>query len=202
MMRLFSGRPRRLVAPTAFVALVLAVAAAAACGNFTGVPASLPTVADTGDVVYALNGAPPGAPTALHIFSGQLLAADATFTFDVAFDIDSTGKVVYLPQRAVASGLATTHTVGLQTQTALYDSLSSAPTSGYRADTALVTNPGVTVVAQSSDPNACSVSLTGTTIYAKIVVTSVDRVARQLKVKFTTDPNCGFRSFASGVPKS
>jgi hypothetical protein len=200
MIRLSPDRWRRLAAPTAFGAFVLMVAAAA-CGNFTGVPASLPTVADTG-IVYALNGAPPGAPTALHIFSGTLLAADANFVFDVAFDIDSTGKVVYLPQRAVASGLSTTHTVGLQTQSVAYDSLSSAPASGYRADTALVTNPGVTVVAQSSDPNACSVSLTGTTIYAKIVVTAVDPVARQLKVKFTVDPNCGFRSFASGVPKS
>jgi hypothetical protein len=119
----------------------------------------------------------------------------------VAFDIDSAGHVVYLPQRAVASGLATTHTVGLQTQSVPYDSLGRAPGNGYRADTALVTTAGVTVVVQSSDPNACSVSLTGSTIYAKIVVTAVDPVARQMKVKFTTDPNCGFRSFASGVPK-
>jgi hypothetical protein len=194
----FSGRTPKLLAPLALAAAL--VVALSACGEFTGVPASLSTISDTG-IVYALNGAPPGAPTALHIFSGQLLSADANFVFDVAFDIDSAGNVVYLPQRAVASGLASTHTVGLQTQSTPYDSLGRAPSNGYRADTALVTRPGVTVVAQSQDPSACTVSITGTTIYAKIVVTSVDVVSKQLKVKFTTDPNCGFRSFLSGVPK-
>jgi hypothetical protein len=32
-------------------------------------------------------------------------------------------------------------------------------------------------------------------------VTSVDRATRQLKVRFTVDPNCGFVSFAPGIPK-
>ena len=183
----------------AFVAATLTVAAAA-CGDFTGVPASLPTITDSG-VVYALNGAPPGAPTSLHMFSGSLLAADANFLFDVAFDIDSAGNVVVLPQRAVASGLASTHSVAIATVADAFESLGSAPKIAYRPDTALVTHPNVTVVVQSTDQNACGVSLTGTTLYAKFVVTSVDPVARQLKLRFTTDPNCGFRSFASGIPK-
>ena len=182
------------------LACALAIASAS-CKSLTGVPASLPTIADTG-VVYALNGAPPGAPTALEVFSGQLLSADANFVFDVAFDIDSAGNVVYLPQRAVASGLASTHSVGLQTVSTLFDSLGSAPTTGYRADTALVTKPNVTVVVQSADPTACSVSITGTVVYAKIVVTAVDPVSKQLTVKYSVDPNCGFRSFASGIPSS
>ncbi|HEY4131909.1 MAG TPA: hypothetical protein VGM50_14915 [Gemmatimonadaceae bacterium] len=189
---------RRKIA--AFVAATLVLATAAACGDLTGVPASLPTLSDSG-IVYALNGAPPGAPTALHMFSGTLLAADGSFIFDVAFDIDSAGNVVVLPEPAVASGLVTNHTVSLATVPDAYDALGSAPKITYRADTALVTKPNVTIVAQSSDPNACGVSLTGTTLYAKIVVTSVDLVNRQLKVRFTSDPNCGFRSFSSGIPK-
>ena len=98
-----------------FAALIAATltVVAVACGDFTGVPASLPTLTDSG-VVYAINGAPPGAPSALHVFSGTLLSADANFVFDVAFDINSAGSVVVLPERAVASGLATTHTVSLQ----------------------------------------------------------------------------------------
>src|SRR5579884_3639550 len=134
MNHLFSGRTSKLVPPMTLLACALAVATAS-CKSLTGVPASLPTIADTG-VAYALNGAPPGAPTSLDLFSGQLLAADASFVFDVAFDIDSAGDVVYLPQRAVASGLASTHSVGLQTVSTLFDSLGAAPTSGYRADTA------------------------------------------------------------------
>jgi len=184
--------------------VLLAMAAIAvggvACGDLTGVPASLPTLADS-TVVYAINGAPPGAPTALHVYAGQLFSADASFVFDVAFDIDASGHAVILPQRAVASGLAATHTVGLQTATGTYESLTRAPTSGYRADTALVATPGVPVLVQSTDPNTCGVSLTGTVLYAKLVIRSVDVASRQMVVQFTTDPNCGFRSFLPGIPK-
>jgi hypothetical protein len=194
----------RMLSPKSKVAALVAATltiAAAACGNLTGVPASLPTISDSG-VLYAINGAPPGAPSALHAYSGTLISADANFFFDVAFDVNSAGSVVVLPQRAVASGLASTHTVGLQAVTDGYDALLTAPKSGYRADTALVVGLNQTVLVQSSDPNACSVSLSGTTLYAKLVITAIDRVSRQLHIRYTVDPNCGFLSFASGVPKA
>ncbi len=191
-------RPKLQLAAIAAATLLVA---AAACGNFTGVPASLPTVADSG-VLYALNGAPPGAPSALHMYSGTLIAADANFFFDIAFDINAAGSVVVLPQRAVASALASTHTVSLQTVPESYDAILSAPKSGYRADTALVVGVNQTVLVQSQDPNACGVSLSGTTLYGKLVITAIDRTARQLRVLYTVDPNCGFVSFASGVPKA
>jgi hypothetical protein len=190
-------RPKRTV--LALVAAALAVAGVA-CGSLTSVPAQLPTLTDSG-VVYAINGGPPGAPTALHLFSGTRLAADATFIFDIAFDIDASGNVVYLPQRVVASGLATTHSVGLQKSDSTFDALLAAPKSGYRADTAMVARANQVIVAQSQDPNACGLSITGTTIHAKIVVTSIDAPGKQLKIRYTVDPNCGFLSFASGVPK-
>jgi hypothetical protein len=196
MTRRISGPKSKILA---FAAATLAVGGLA-CGTFTGVPASLPTVTDSG-LVYAINGAPPGAPTALHLFSGALLTADATFTFDVAFDIDATGAVEILPQRAVASGLAATHTVGLQVTTGAFGTILSAPKNGYRADTALVANIGQTVLIQSTDTNACGVSLTGSTLYGKVVVDSVNKVNRTLWVHFSTDPNCGFVSFAAGLPK-
>jgi hypothetical protein len=195
MRRTAASRPRLAVLVAAIVSV-----AALACGDFTSVPASLPTLTDSG-TVYALNGAPPGAPTALHFFSGQLLPADANFLFDVAFDLDSAGKVVYLPQRVVASALASTHSVGLRTVPDSFGAVLSAPKTGYRADTSLVTSRNVVVIAQSQDVSTCGVSLTGSTLYAKIVVTSVDLATRQLHVRFTVDPNCGFVSFAPGIPK-
>jgi len=89
----------------------------------------------------------------------------------------------------------------LQTSTSTFDDLQRAPGGGYRPDTALVTKPNTLVLVQSHDANACGVSLTGSTIYAKIVITALDPVSRQMKVRYTVDPNCGFRSFTSGVPK-
>lgn len=171
-----------------------------ACGDFTSVPASLATITDSG-TVFAINGAPPGSPTALHLYTGARLAADASFFFDIAFDINAQGDVVLLPQRVVASGLAPTHSVGLQRVPETFDLLEKAPKSGYRADTALVTRPGQTIVAQSQDSNICGASITGTVIYAKMVVLSVNPDTRQLAIQYTVDPNCGFTSFASGVPK-
>lgn len=193
---------RTSCSPSRLLALVLcaATAGAAACGDLTGVPASLPTLTDSG-IVYAINGAPPGAPTALHVFSGSILNADATFLFDVAFDIDADGRVVYLPQRTVASGLAPTHTVGLQSTTSDFSAITSAPKSGYRADTALVTNPGTVVLVQTNDLNACGISLTGSTLYGKVQVEIVDPEQRTLRVRWTVNPNCGFFSFAPGIPK-
>ncbi len=191
------ARPKFRIAA---VAVSVVSALLAACGDLTGVPASLNTVTDSTSV-YALNGAPSGAPTALHVFSGTLLPVTSSFVFDVAFDIDAGGNAVLLPQRAVASRLTSTHSVGLQKLNASFDAVTSAPKSGYRADTAMVASVNQVIAVQSTDPDACGISLTGTTLYAKVVVLAIDRVARQLTIRYTVDPNCGFVSFAPGLPK-
>ena len=182
------------------VAAVLVVTGVA-CGSFTGVPAALSVMTDSG-TVYALNGAPLGAPTALHAYSGTLVPADANFVFDVAFDLDSAGNIVALPQRAVASGLATTHTVSLATVPDTFEAVTSVPKGlSFRADTALIVKRNQVVIAQVTDGTACGVSLTGSTLFAKFVIRSIDRVNRSMTMRWVVDPNCGFRSFLPGVPK-
>ncbi len=195
--RRFSPIPAPIFTLAAFVAAI----SAASCGDLLTTPASLPTLTDSG-VVYAINGAPLGAPTALQIAAGTLVPANSSFAFDVAFDIDSAGHVVFLPLKTVASGLATTHSVGLQVSQVTFDNLVSAPKTGYRADTALVGAAGVTILAQSNDVTTCGLAVSGQNLYAKIVVTSVDPVARSMNITFTVDPNCGFVSFADGIPKN
>ena len=194
-----TGTKRKLSALV--VAASVTVSLAVACSDFTGVPASLSTLSDSGSV-FALNGAPSGAPTALHLYTGTLLAADPGFTFDIAFDIDAQGNPVIFPQRTVsATGLVPSHTVGLQHIDQDFSTLDKAPKSGYHVDTALVTRVGKTVAIQSQDGNICGLSVTGTSIYAKLVVLSVDAATRKLSIQFTVDPNCGFVSFLPGVPK-
>jgi len=183
--------------------LVLAATAVAAisCGDFTGVPASLITLTDSG-TVFALNGAPLGAPTAIHGYSGQFVPATADFLFDIAFDLDADAQIHVLPQRQVASGLQATHSVALATVPDSFEAVNSVPGGlTFRADTGMVVARNQVVIAQISDANACSFSLTGSTLYVKMVVKAVNRVDRTMAVKFTVDPNCGFRSFAPGVPK-
>ena len=51
----------------------------------------------------------------------------------------------------------------------------SAPKTGYRADTALVAPVNRVIVIQSADPNTCGVSITGSTLYGKVVVLAMQR---------------------------
>jgi hypothetical protein len=197
MTRRFSPVPAPFFALATFAAAITVVS----CSDLTGVPASLPTLTDSG-VVYAINGAPLGAPTALQISTGQLVTATSSFLFDIAFDIDTAGHVLFMPLRTIASGLAPTHAVGLQVSQSTFDGLIAAPKNGYRADTTLIGGPNVTIVAQANDLTTCGLAISGQNLYAKIIVTSVDRATRSMKVMYTVDPNCGFVSFADGIPKN
>ena len=64
--------------------------------------------------------------------------------------------------------------------------------------------PGETVVIQSAhngDRDICQFALSPY-LYAKIAVDSVSLATRTLYLRLGLDPNCGFRSFASGIPTS
>ena len=73
--------------------------AGVACGDFTGVPASLPTVSRHG-AVYAINGAPPARRPRSTSSAATLLRGDASFVFDIAFDIDARGRILILLRNA------------------------------------------------------------------------------------------------------
>jgi hypothetical protein len=186
--------------PVVPLALAAAVSVAiVACGDVTSPRASLPTFSDSASV-YALNGAPPGAPTALYAFGESVVHADQTFRFDIAFDIDASGRIVLMPVRTVANGLASSHTVGLLAVPSEFDALDAAPKDGYRRDSTLTVNAGQTIVIESADPAACGTSFVASTIYAKVIIDEVDTKTRRMKTRFVVDPNCGFRSFAEGTP--
>lgn len=185
------------------VALALATVTVAgiSCRDLTGVDASLTTITDSG-FAYAINGAQLGAPTALYGYTGTLTAATADFLFDIAFDLDSLYRPVILPVAAVASGLASSHTVSLATVSDSFEAVTSVPKGlQFRADTAMTVQRNQVVIAQITDVNACAYSLTGSTLYVKLVVRSINRDDKTMFVTYTVDPNCGFRSFAAGIPK-
>ena len=188
------------------LAVAVAALTAVACKGFTDIPASLVTATES-STVYALNGAPLGAPTAIHAYAADgtgsgFVPATADFLFDVAFDLDSLSQIHILPQRQVASGLQPTHTVSLATVSDTFEAVTKVPDGlTFRPDTGMIIARNQVVIAQVQDATACSFSVTGTTLFAKIVVKSINRDDRTMSIKFTVDPNCGFKSFASGVPK-
>jgi hypothetical protein len=185
----------RLVAFVAAVALVTA----AGC-QYNPAAAQFPSVVDS-ITVYALNGTPPSSPVGLDFKTGAAVRLSSSFIFDVAFDLDSTGRVDILPVRVVANGLASVRSVGLQQINAKYDDYTQAFTSGYRYDTTLVVPVGTTVGINPLDGTLCTVYSIGTSYYAKLIVDSVNAATRALYVRVTTDPNCGYRTLEPGVPK-
>jgi len=177
-----------------------AVVTLAACGNSTGVKADLAIHTDT-LTTYSLNGAPTGSPAGVSLIGATVVPVTASFAFQVAFDID-TGNTVRLYQvQRVANTLGTTTAVGAQITSAAFDALSRAPGGTYRYDSTLVVPLGKTVALEISDPTVCTNILTTQLFYAKLVVTAVDPVSKAIKLVATTDPNCGFRSLTTGVPK-
>lgn len=183
-------------------AATFAAATLLACGDPNAPTASLPNYADT-LTLYALNGAPRGAPSAISIFTGAFggagISAEGSFNYDVAVDLDDQGRPRLYPVRTIAAPIAGRHSVGLQRSNTPFDQITEAPDKNYVVDTTQTAAVGEVWLIQSTDPSACS-SFFGGAIYAKIVIDSIRTAARQIFVRITADPNCGFRSFAIPGP--
>ncbi|HEV7991637.1 MAG TPA: hypothetical protein VGP25_07410 [Gemmatimonadaceae bacterium] len=183
--------------PTRFlrVAAVTLAAAIVACGDTTRPKATSANI-QINYSLYPLTGSPAAVSNAVSFFGGPT-RADATFNFDVAFDVDATGKVVMYPVRSIAGtlagGLGTR--AGLQPVTGSFESLREAPEAGYDTITVKTITPGQVVAVELIDlvTGQCIYSLGGQRTYAKFVVDSVDS-ARRLYLRSVVDLNCGYRS--------
>jgi hypothetical protein len=178
--------------PLRVVVVALAVLAVA-CGDPTK-PKAVYANAPSSYSLYAFTGAPINAATAIS-FLGGAARADANFLFDVAFDLDASGKPVIYPVRAIASDLAgSVKRVGLQVVPGSFESVREAPATGYDTLTARTVNPGDVLAVELLDLNTCLYSLGGQTLYAKLTVDSVNATTRRVFARTVLDPNCGYRS--------
>jgi hypothetical protein len=185
------------------VAVVALATAAVACGDPTRPKATIANLLLSYSV-YGLVGAPAASANALNLFVGPA-RADAAFDFDVALDLDPTGKILVYPVRAVAGPLAgiVATRVGLQTVTGSFESVREAPDRGYDTITVRTIQPGTVVVAELVNlvSGLCTFSLSGSSTYAKFVVDSVNPTARRFFVRSVGDANCGYRSLvADSIP--
>jgi hypothetical protein len=187
----------------ALLAAMFVVVGLSACGNPTSLRASLPTSVDSLSV-FALSGTPPTYPSGIAILSRQPVRVDGFASFDVALDINAAGNAVIYPVKLVVSSPGGSRPVGLLKLTAAFDSLLDAPKTGYEADSSLVMAPGEVVVVQSAhniSGDLCQFAI-NPNIYAKIAVDSINLASRTLYLRLGLDPNCGFRSFVTGIPTS
>jgi hypothetical protein len=192
-----TARVRAGLAAASLAAVMLA------CGDPNAPRATFENYADT-LALYTLNDAPRGAPAAIRLLAGAGGSAarpvDASFSFDLAVDIDAGNRPVLYPVRAVAAPFLGRHRVGIRRTNDAFDSILRAPDDGYVYDSVAVVSVGEVVLIQSSDPEACSVFFSGV-IYGKMIVDSIDVSNRRVYTRLTADPNCGFRSLVvPGVP--
>ena len=183
------------------VAAALAVLAVA-CGDPTK-PKATYANAPSSYALYAFTGAPVNAATAIS-FLGGAARADASFAFDVAFDLDASGRPVVYPVRALASDLAgAVKRVGLQVVPGPFESVREVPETGYDTLSAKTINPGDVLAVEMFDLQTCLYSLGGQMLYAKLTVDSVNTTSRRLYARSVFDPNCGYRSVVPDtIPES
>jgi hypothetical protein len=179
----------------------LVVAAVTACSGPLQPIATLVTIVDT-TTVYALNGTPSATPNAIDLFDGSTVRADVTFNYDLVFDLDSNFQVLVIPVRRLTT-VAGGFQVGMQVVSGDYDALGTAPKSNYVNDSTFVVPVGTVLAIQSGNPTVCDPTLSASPYtYSKIGILSVNKANRSIRVAFTVDRNCSFRSYAGGLPNS
>jgi hypothetical protein len=191
----------------AFVAATLAAAALlGACGDPLGLRASLAVQFDT-LFAYAMTGTPSGFPSAYNATAGVAVRIEPDIAFDIALDLDPSNRIRLIPPRLIASTrqlggglLGNSPRVGLQLGQGTFESITKAPGTGYKHDTTLVVDVHQPALLELAS-DACQFSI-GTLLYAKLVVDSVNADTRQIWFRVSRDPNCGFRSLQTGVPKN
>jgi hypothetical protein len=188
-------------------AALVAAAAVGACTDPTRLEARYETLQDT-LVAFAMTRTPAAYPSALLTAAQQdadpsgepvVVRIGGALPFDVAFDIDATDNAVIYPLGLVVSDFGGQRRVGLQRAATPFDGVLRAPANGYVYDSAMVARPGEAVLIEAQQAPYCAQDLLRT-IYAKLVVDSVNSVTRTVHFRVGLDPNCGFRSFAPGVP--
>ena len=186
----------------ALIAMFSTVVALGACRDPIELQATEPTVTDT-LTVYALSGTPPGYPNALSLITRTPVAVSGFGGFDIAFDIDESNRILIHPARRVVSVGGQVPQVGLQIVPGTFESITSAPVTGYKVDSTIVASVGDVIVFEAvhntGDGDICTFAL-NPKVYAKISIDSVFLATRTIVFRFGYDPNCGYRSFAPGIP--
>lgn len=188
---------------SALLVAIGAVAAIAGCDDSTAFRASFNNQEIT-PTVYAMNGTAVSLPSAISVRAGAVVRVDPSWSFDIAFDLDTAGAVLVHSARAVATELSPVNRVGFQTSTDSFAQITRAPTSGYTYDTTFTLPIGRTLLIDVNDFRGCSgQSFLGINIRAKLVIDSVDLTKRAIYPKLLINRNCGFRSLvpAGELPK-
>jgi hypothetical protein len=181
------------------IALATALLAVVACEDVTRSIDPTTNVAEDTLTVFALRGSPLSAPTALDLFTlSTLRIGQGNALYDLAVDT-AAGVAVLYPSQLLELEAPNT---GLLEATATFESIAEAPTAGYQDTAAVSLTVGETVVVRAR--NQCVRGFPGRDFFfAKVQLLELGTSGGFSTARFRirTNPNCGFRSFADGLPE-
>lgn len=124
--------------------------------------------------------------------------ANGLVNFQLAVDLDVSGKVNLLPVLSVLNPPGGANTVGLARSTATFEALVRAPTGGFRPDTAMLADVGETILLEVQ----AGTCVYGDPLYGKLVVDGVNTATRRVILRFMLNRNCGYRDLTEGIPRN
>jgi hypothetical protein len=179
------------------------VAAVSACDDSTGIRANFQN-RELQFAVFPVNGTSVTQPAGILIRAPELARVDNRFAFDIAFDMDAAGVVSVYTVKAMGSEvLPGAARIGLKTDTNPYATITRAPTAGFTYDSSLTLPVGRTLLIDKLDGTCANFggAFLGYNIKAKLVIDSVLLSSRTIWVHVLSNPNCGFVSLQTGLPK-
>lgn len=182
----------------AVLAFVLAFAAVGVACDDPFAPTAQSINFTTAIEVWALTGAPTAYPTVILVPQGLVVRPDAAGSFDLGFDIDVDGRLLVVPMSRVVSPLGGGRSIGIIRTSQIFNTITEAPRTGWVFDSTLAVNAGQTFIVRVST-QYCLGQFRGE-VYARYYVDSIIPAERRIKLTGFVNPNCGFRSFLTGLP--
>ena len=172
--------------------VLVALAVAAGCSDSNGL--SDPTITNVVDTVTigALEGTPIQTPSAYSVQVGGV-RTDQTTNFEFAYNVDATGRRIFLPRKVLGLSSSSGVEPGLQATSAAFGVIKVAPSNGYTTDSAVTVDVGQRWLVRSRV--FCTM---GVPQYAKLEILSFEDSTVTFQV--LADNNCGYKGLEPGLP--
>lgn len=170
----------------------------AGCDNTLALPlATVPNAVDT-VTLHALQGTPINTASGFDVTRGLTARTDRQGeAFDIAFDIDSTGRALIFTTGALGLNVRS----AIQTSDRAFGDIVIAPLEGYELDSALVVGVDSVFIVRSRPASfGCAFFLGQLPRYGKFHVLDLNLETRQITLENLVNLNCGYRGLEFGIP--
>lgn len=175
--------------------LLLGWGLAVGCDNNDLPAASLENFEDTA-TVSALVGTPLNEPSAFSVADRQTIRTDQSSNFDFAYNVDGTGRSVFLTREVLGLGSSTSANPGFLKTSVPFDGITMAQQNGYVTDDTVSVVEGERYYVRARI--TCGI---GVPLYGKIEILDVDTALRQITFRYLINGNCGYRNLEPGIPE-